>query len=96
MSNKEADITNNLNRARELAVAACNYDEGGNLLQAINSYDQAIIFIDEVLSKIPDTSLPYTQLMSYREKYNSRLVWHYNSSKVIIYHLIGKSSQLGD
>lgn len=73
MSGAAEEVKNHLIKARDLAILACNYDENNNLIQAIQSYDEAIIFIDEVLSKIPITCDAYQLLMIYREKYSNRM-----------------------
>jgi hypothetical protein len=68
------EVTNHLIKARDLATLACNYDENNQLTQAIQNYDEAILFIDEVLGKIPTSCDAYQLLMVYRQKYNSRMV----------------------
>jgi hypothetical protein len=68
------EVTNHLIKARDLATLACQHDENGQLAQAIQHYDEAILFIDEVLGKIPATCDASQLLMIYRSKYNTRLV----------------------
>ncbi len=61
-------------KAKELAVNAVHYEKDGNITEAIVSYDESILFIDDVLSQIPPTSDAWKLLMGYREKYNDRMV----------------------
>lgn len=74
MSNAKEEVINHLIKARELVLLACSYDDNNNTIQAIQYYDQSIIFIDDVLSKLPQTCSAYELLKIYREKYNIRLV----------------------
>mmetsp|Transcript_9172 Transcript_9172/g.13825 ORF Transcript_9172/g.13825 Transcript_9172/m.13825 type:complete len:428 (-) Transcript_9172:123-1406(-) len=73
MSQAQAEIKSLLLKARDLAAVACHYDEDGELVKASQSYDESIIYIDEVLGKIPSSCDAWQLLMIYREKYNTRM-----------------------
>jgi hypothetical protein len=68
------EVKASLLKCKELANAACNFDDHGDLDHAIRNYDNAIIVIDDVLTKIPSSCDAWQLLMIYREKYSSRMV----------------------
>ena len=70
----QESIKSSLLACRDLAAAACDCDDVGNLAGAIRNYDDAIIVIDEVLTRIPSSCDAWQLLMIYREKYSSRMV----------------------
>lgn len=73
MSAESDDVLSQLQKAKAFAVAAIKFDEAHNMMEAMEQYDKAILFIDEVTVKLPSQCEAQDALAALRSKYDARL-----------------------
>ena len=73
-SKDDIDVTSLVRQASDLAQTGCKFDEEGKLGNAMKHYDEAIIIMDSILSRIPPSAEAWKVLLDLRSQYSNRLV----------------------
>lgn len=72
-SPSDIELTSLLEEALSNAKAATSLDESHNLPAAVESYDKAILYLDEVLVKISRDTALWSKLVQLRDDYDDRM-----------------------
>lgn len=73
MDRETVEILQIVDEAINLASAACQLDRQDHPTAAYEYYDQAILNIDEVMSRLPQSSAQWAKLMMIRIQYDDRM-----------------------
>jgi hypothetical protein len=73
INEEEELLPRTLIEALELAKEACHFDTKNEIVKACDTYDKAILLIDEVLSKLHPDSTQWSSLSDMRNKYDDRM-----------------------
>ena len=68
-------MTTSLAQALAHGKSAVAFDSENNIAQAVESYDLALLFLDEVLVQLPRSSELFAQLVNVRDDYDDRMEW---------------------
>jgi hypothetical protein len=70
---EECDILQLTQEALDLANTACHFDTNENYVGAYDYYDKCILNLDEIIGKLPPTSIQWKKLMEIRSTYDDRM-----------------------